>query len=305
MPQTPEQIQSTLRKMQRVSRDLATAIDSDVARLDKALQELQRDLFELLVTEFLTGFATQDGALTTTAGNLARVAAIDRLFDRFRRSGINSLIGSLAARMDEIAAAVSDYFRLGWAPSRVDRIAESNAAIHAVIGVKDGKLIPGGYLDRLAQSEELRSALKKYMTTSIANRVSLRSLTGGLSLLVKGSPDADGMLQRYYRQYAYDTFNQVRELKARQFAESLGIRHFIYQGSVIETTRKFCRKRAGKVFTTKQAEGWKNDPDLIDKKTAATYNPLIERGRYNCRHWIDYISEEMAAYLLKQQKSVA
>lgn len=291
--------------MQRVSRELATAIDSDVVRLDKALQELQRDLFELLVTEFLTGLETTDGALKTTVGNLARVSAIDRLFDRFRRGGINSLLDGFAARLDEITAAVADYFRIGWAPSRVDRIAEVNTAIHAVIGIKDGELIPGGYLDRLAQGEELRNALKKYMTTSIANRASLRSLTSGLSLLVKGSKDADGILQRHYRQYAYDTFNQVRELKARQFAESLGIRHFIYQGSVIETSRKFCRKRAGKVFTTKQAEGWKNDPDLIDKKTAATYNPLIERGRHNCRHWIDYISEETAAYLLKKQKSVA
>lgn len=304
MPNTPEQIAAILRKMQRVSLDMSTAIGGDVARLDKALQALQRDLFELIVTEFLTGFNTTDGALTTTTANLARVSAIDRLFDGFRRSHLGELIDGFAARLDEISAAVSDYFRLGWAPSKVDRISEVNTAIHAVIGVKDGKLVPGGYLDRLAQGDELRAALKNYMTVAISNKASLRDLTRGLGILVKGSPETDGFLQRYYRQYAYDTFNQVREMKSRQFAEGLGLKYFVYQGSVIETTRKFCRKKAGKVFTTKQAQGWKNDPDLIDKKTAATYNPLIERGRYNCRHWIDYISEETAQYLLKRQKQV-
>ena len=56
-------------------------------------------------------------------------------------------------------------------------------------------------------------------------------------------------------------------------------------------------KRAGKVFSTEETKTWKNDPDLVEPKTKDTYSPLIERGRYNCRHWIDYISQETADYL--------
>lgn len=291
--------------MTRVSRNIALSIDGDIAALEKDLKRLQEQLFEALVTEFLTGFAAENGSIKGTAANLARVAMIDRVFDRLKRSEMGKIVDGFAGRLNDLINAVADYFRIDFALSTVNRISESNAAIHAVIGIKDGKLVPGGYLDRLAQADELRNTLKNYMMTSITNRASLRDLTRGLSALVKGSPDTDGFLERYYRQYAYDTFNQVREMKNRQFAEGLNLKYFIYQGSVITTSRKFCRKRAGKVYTTEQAKKWKNDPDLIDKKTAATYNPLIERGRYNCRHWIDYISEETAMYLLKKQKQVA
>lgn len=135
------------------------------------------------------------------------------------------------------------------------------------------------------------------MLRSITNGVSLADLTAGLASLVVGNADADGFLVRYFRQYAYDTFNQVREIKNQEFAEGLNLKWFLYQGSLIETSRRFCEKRAGKVFSTEETKTWKNDPDLVEQKTKDTYNPLIERGRYNCRHWIDYISQETADYL--------
>jgi hypothetical protein len=115
--------------------------------------------------------------------------------------------------------------------------------------------------------------------------------------MVKGNSDVDGTFQRYFRQYAYDTYNQAHEIVNTAISEDLGLTHFVYQGSIIDTTRDFCRKKVGKVFTVAEAQKWRNDPDLIDKKTAATYNPLLERGRYNCRHFLQYISDEMAAQL--------
>jgi hypothetical protein len=81
----------------------------------------------------------------------------------------------------------------------------------------------------------------------------------------------------------------------------LGLKWFIYQGSNIKTTRPFCRKKAGKVFSVEEAAKWRNDPDLVGKSSAATYNPLLERGRYNCRHHIGYISERLAKRLAPEK----
>ena len=36
---------------------------------------------------------------------------------------------------------------------------------------------------------------------------------------------------------------------------------------------------------------------VIDKKTKDAYNPIIERGRYNCRHFINWITKELAEQL--------
>jgi hypothetical protein len=122
-------------------------------------------------------------------------------------------------------------------------------------------------------------------------------LTRGLREKVVGNPDVDGELVRYFRQYSYDTFNQVHEVKNRQFADALDLQWFIYAGSVIPNTRAFCRKKAGKVFNIREAQTWRNDPDLIGKGRPEPYDPLIDRGRWNCRHFIKYISAEMAAKL--------
>jgi hypothetical protein len=40
---------------------------------------------------------------------------------------------------------------------------------------------------------------------------------------------------------------------------------------------------------------------LIDKAHLSTYNPLIDRGRHNCRHFLMWISDEMANELKQRQ----
>lgn len=303
MPKTPAEIEATLREMSAVSAELSKGIDGNIAALEARAKALQAELFDMIVADFLTGLSTADGVVANSAGNFAKVSAIDRLFNALRRIGLGEAIVSLNTMLGGVISAVGDYFRIAFAKGKVDAIAQSNAKIYARIGVKDGELIPGGYLDRLAQADQLRNELKNFMLSAISQKTRLTDLTKGLSILIKGNKDADGFLQRYFRQYAYDTFNQVREIKNEEFAEGLGLQWFVYQGSVIDTTRKFCKKRAGKVFSTKEAKKWKDDPDLIDPKTKATYNPLIERGRYNCRHWIDYVSEETAIYLKNKQNA--
>ena len=301
MPKTPAEIEAVLREMSAVSESLTKGIDGNIAALEAQVKALQAELFDMIVADFISGLSTTSGIIERSTANYAKVSAIDRLFNALRRSGLGETIAAFNSMLGGVISAVGDYFRIGFARGKVDRISASDAKIHALIGVKDGELIAGGYLDRLAQADELRNELKQFMLKAISNKTKLTDLTSGLKLLVKGNKAADGFLQRYFRQYAYDTFNQVRELKNEEFAEGLGLQWFVYQGSVIATTRKFCRKRAGKVFNTKEAKNWKNDPDLIDPKTKSTYNPLIERGRYNCRHWLDYVSDETAAYLKSKQ----
>ena len=38
-------------------------------------------------------------------------------------------------------------------------------------------------------------------------------------------------------------------------------------------------------------------PDLIGKGSGIPYVPLVQRGKWNCRHRIRYISEEIAMRL--------
>jgi CRP-like cAMP-binding protein len=299
MPRSADEIRRTFRRMAAISKRISEGIDGDIAALDSELRRLQAELLAIINKDLIGGLSIgEGGTVSKGARNLSKVAKVDTIFAKFRRLFLRSLVSIFGQNLLKIAGKVAEYFRAGdFRQDSVERVARTSAAIEARIGIADGRLIVGGYLDTLANTDVLKQELKTFMLRSITNGVSLADLTAGLASLVVGNADADGFLVRYFRQYAYDTFNQVREIKNQEFAEGLNLKWFIYQGSLIETSRRFCEKRAGKVFNTEETKTWKNDQDLVEPKTKNTYNPLIERGRYNCRHWIDYISQETAEYL--------
>ena len=109
------------------------------------------------------------------------------------------------------------------------------------------------------------------------------------SIPVKGD---DAVLQRYYRTFVHDTFGQVIRIADLKMANELGLEHFIYAGGLIETSRHFCVKKNDKVFHKSEANKWKNDPDLPGKESNQSYNPLIDLGRWNCRHHLIWVSKE-------------
>jgi hypothetical protein len=299
MPRSADEIRRTFRRMAAISKRISEGIDGDIAALDSELRRLQAELLAIINKDLIGGLSIGEGGIVANGvRNLSKVAKVDAIFAKFRRLFLRSLVSIFGQNLLKVAGKVADYFRASdFRQDSVERVARTNAAIEARIGIVDGKLIVGGYLDTLANTDALKQELKTFMLRSIINGVSLADLTAGLASLVVGNADADGFLVRYFRQYAYDTFNQVREIKNQEFADGLNLKWFLYQGSLIETSRRFCEKRAGKVFSTEETKTWKNDPDLVEQKTKDTYNPLIERGRYNCRHWIDYISQETADYL--------
>ena len=299
MPNQPD-IGRILREMAIISAAIAAGIIADIAEMDRRAKELEDQLFVALQKDMLVKLKVDEGLVENTAPNLGKVVLVDGILEKWGGK-LRALVDYFSARLLALIDSIGDYFAIGFDPVKVEKISALNAAIYARIGIVGTELISGGYLDSLAKTDALKTLLKQYMLKGISGQVALADLTEGLRLLVVGNSDAVGYLQGYFRQYAYDVFNQVRELKSLEFSEGLGLVNLIYQGSLIDTSRKFCEKRAGKVYSITDTDTWKDDPDLVEKKTKETYLPLIERGRYNCRHWIDYISQEMADYLNANQ----
>jgi hypothetical protein len=163
------------------------------------------------------------------------------------------------------------------------------------IGFDGKKIIPNSYLDKISVTPEVKSEIADYMTNSIANKSSYKNLSKGFKELIKGTPDSSGLLERYHNQYTFDTFNQVDESLNKVFAESLGVdQYFLYGGTVMKRTRPFCRERAGNVYTVEEAKKW-NSLEFQGKSTP--YNFFIDRGGYNCRHSINYITKEVYEFL--------
>jgi hypothetical protein len=275
---------------------ITSRLDVLAGRVDKSQNILLRDL----TADYLGQFDLDDaGKLKATTKNMRLVSRLDQFFDSLDEETLRKINTQYGEDMLRLTDKSAPYYTAMGEPAKVvESIAQKVGFIEQGIGIRSGKIIKGGYLDTITKMPEARQALKDYVTTSVANKKGFQEYLRGMKEIVVGTKTRDGLLERYYKQFAYDTFNQTDAAINKHFADNLDLRWFVYSGSIIETSRAFCRKRAGKTYNTEETEKWKCDPTLIGKpkgvKCDQKYNPLIERGRWNCRHTIRYITEDLA-----------
>lgn len=268
-------------------------IDKNELELAKNIEKLQEKLWMLISKNYIPDFnITEDGSLNLN--NMSKAIALDSIFNQFTSEFQSSVFKTFSNELLKVADFSEEYFMsMGFDKAIISRIAKQTNFISKQIGIdKAGEVIKGSYLDRLAQAQNVRDELKNYVINNVTVKRNLKEFQTGFRDLVLGTDEVEGKLVRYHRQYSYDTFNQVSQAADNFYAEALDLNYFIYQGTLIKTSRCFCIKRKGKVFHRDDLNTWKNDISLIGDKN--TYNALIERGRYNCRHRYRWISDELA-----------
>ena len=105
----------------------------------------------------------------------------------------------------------------------------------------------------------------------------VRDISGKLT----GLEDRAGRpMSSHAGQLAHDSIMQFDAQFVKTKASSAGLTHFRYAGTRITTTREFCKKHIGQVYSEKKIKSiWSNDP-----KQGRSGNPFIVRGGYRCRH---------------------
>ena len=278
------------------------AINKAVEGLEKDIAALQRRLFNELTEQLLTRLRTDDGKLNQSVENSRALNGLEELIKQFNKQFSEPLIKDMADKMVKILELSDEAYQKGYNVSDATFAAmkQSTDYIYESIGVtRNGQIIPGGYLSRLAEMPEVQSQVYNYVRNNVVNGAGITQFQKGFKELIMGTPEVPGAVMRYHQQYSFDTFNKVDAAINEVFSAELGLEYFIYSGTVIETTRCFCEKRANKVFRKSDAAKWKNDPTLLKgyKTGKYPYNPLIDRGGFNCRHEISYISKALAEKL--------
>lgn len=96
-----------------------------------------------------------------------------------------------------------------------------------------------------------------------------------------GSDILGNNMRKYSSQIAHDSIMQFDGQFTKYKAEQTGIKQFKYSGTRIDTTRDFCARQMGRVFTEKEARDlWSNNT----WKGKSGSDPFIDRGGYRCRH---------------------
>ncbi len=294
------------------------SFDKKVDTIRKRTQELENKVNSLadrflatLINDFVDRLDVKDGVIQNTPANLALLSKIDTLFLEFNaKVAAPEVAGVIKKGLEEIHGYNTDYFstlatdqaKYGTTEKQVKKIIEDR------LGFGDKtRLKPGGYMDTMFRDPTIANQIKNFTRTELIKGPGFKSFKDGLRRMIKTDANSMGAFERYYRNYAYDVFVNVDREESLLTAKALDLKYFIYAGTIIDTSREFCRKRVNEVFTTDETDAWVKDPwiqNALEKGYIASYDPIRDMGLFGCRHVAQFISKETAEQLrpdLKQR----
>jgi hypothetical protein len=100
----------------------------------------------------------------------------------------------------------------------------------------------------------------------------------------------EGNIDIVAREYS----TQYKRAQGQILANKFNVQYFRYSGTEIETSRCFCDKRIGNIYTKKEIESWADLEWSGKIKGTNSTNIFQVAGGWNCRHNIRPVSEKLA-----------
>jgi len=94
--------------------------------------------------------------------------------------------------------------------------------------------------------------------------------------------------------YVGDFFTVIDRMASAQFGKEYNLTEFIYYGTIIKTSRPFCRKKIHGIYTIEQGMLWPFESPAPLGISVSTYNPVIDMGGENCRHVAFFLTRDMS-----------
>lgn len=268
--------------MPRPNKDRAKAIQSAEIALQKLSNSLQGEYFDSVWRAISPAVTMQVGGITAVAGADVFLVAWKRILGR----GINKFIKTELLELEKQAA---EYYKKY--PSKTLSFSEVQKIV-----VNDLRRNLENFAKAYNDSTDVALRLRTFAITKIQQGLSSADIRGAIEDEVLGTETKLGIVDNYnfVKVRVQDVFSEYDRRLSNQYANQLGLNYFIYQGGEIKTTRPFCDQLNAKVFT--REEGVEiSQQDWEGKKP--NNNFFTDCGGYNCRHYLDWISYELAVQL--------
>lgn len=276
----------------------------------------QNRLARIILDDYLDELRIDDGKITFSARNISKTNNLNQIYEEWIDEEGTKLMRNLVDDLKKMHRLNAVHYNN--AQSRNVDDAKILKNMMRRIGYDDeaGRIIPGGFLDGLIQSEdpinEVKAAALRAIASGEYTPKQMRELIGRVT---KGDRQSDGVIEEHLGEHITDIHSQYDRETGKQFADLLKLNYTIYQGGIIKTSRPFCRVRNDKVFTRDEIRLFGTPQDQYggysDKGSGdfqgktPNYNPFLDLGGYNCRHMLDWLSDELGEYLynLQQEQS--
>jgi hypothetical protein len=270
-------------------------------RLEEKVIQSQRDLLQYVLADFVDGMETdEDGNIKNTLANKRRLSMFDQVFTRFAEGRGLDVVKTIIVGVESVTNFNEKYFSLFAKPAALNPVtANVQETLQAWLGITPrGKVAQNGYLDTLINDRSVKNKISDIVLKSVVSQAGYFDTKKALQLHIEGNRKQTGTLQRYYRNFAYDTFSVADRTASKTFADKLKFNYAIYEGGLVKDSRDFCRKHNGKVYSREEIAAF-------DPKEARPpgYDPFVDLGGYACRHHLNWIPDEIAFAMRPELKN--
>lgn len=258
------------------------AVQQAEIELQTLTKQLQREYYLAVARVVASAINTDGDTITAVAGNNVFVNAWKRLIGR----GINSFLIEKFKYLEGLQAQYYSKFDTDFLDfDQIQKAVENGLKVNL-------QAFANSYNDSLVVAGQVRAQVLALITQGL----SAGEIADKLDGIMNGTNTALGIVENYnfYQIRVQDTFAEYDRRLSNEYASQLKLNYFIYQGGEIKTTRQFCEERNGNVYTREEGEAF-NLLDWEGKKVGHRF--FIDCGGYNCRHYLDWISYELAVQL--------
>lgn len=162
--------------------------------------------------------------------------------------------------------------------------------------LRTGALIPGGYLANSLFGNPAAGQIVKLMQDAINARMTLAEFRRTFKAFF-APPGSGGAIERHFRRWTFDFYQQFDRLAQLEFKNELGFTHAIYAGTIVDDSRDFCMDRNNLLYSEPEIISWNAD-DWTGKIPGQDVRMAC--GGYNCRHSLNWVSDEVARALIQR-----
>lgn len=273
---------------------LLRTIDNSVNNFIDGLSPIQQQTYKKLIELIKTLEINTDGTLKNNLANIKVVGSLKSELENIVLSdNYVSHVSDFVDTYNNVQELQNIYFSVTAVKFVEKRLYDevTKQAIETTVSDLTESGIGANYIDEL----------KQILTTNITSGGSYVDLTKQLSDYVLGDTENDGSLIQYGRQIATDGINQFNAQYNRVVSDDLGMTWFQYLGSLLTTSRPFCKDMVQKRYfhiseVPDMLHGHIGDKNVYINKNTGLPDGFIDgtnkqsffinRGGYNCGHQI-------------------
>lgn len=262
-----EIIQKRIERVSAVPNEFLTEVD----KLNKnLLKEVEKLLSELDVS---------NGQILLNSNNLDKIIEIEaRLKEVFQGKEYVEALRSFASEFEKQRILNEEYFKI------LGQFSDSDL-YKATVSASQKQAVRS-----LILPEEFSNELIDILNAAVSSEQRFSDAVDQFRKVII----QDERYKNYAKQIVFDSFAISDRRAHRLMAQESGLKYYRYEGSIKDTTRCFCRERAGKVYHIDQYKAWGRGEDIGRCETENDWDGRNENtnensildylGGYNCRH---------------------